>query len=974
MAEHVTGDRVYAEQVRQLYRLSRPAYLGTLINSSILVFALWGIVSGTLLGAWLCAMFLVTGARYLLYRAHRGTNPPDEEAPRWARRFVMGTGAAGLLWGLAGSVLYPVSSLPHQFLVIFLIGGMMVAAMVVLGPLRQAFLTYVLPAFIPLIAMVFAQGTTLHLFMGVLIIVLLGVVLGTSPVLAQIVRESLRVKFENSMLVEQLSQANRELSERISAQQSAEEVLRQTSQKLEALIDASPISIMARDQNLRILKWNAAAERMFGWSEREVLGGTVPFVPPELEDEAVALRQQLLRGESITDFETMRMRKDGARINISISTTVMRDASGQPAGFISLATDITERKRAERRLQMEHAVTRILEESRTVEDALPHLLRTIAEASGWVYGARWELDKAANLLRCMETWCVDAPEVREFMAFSRLRTQTPGASKGPIHQVWGSNAPVWIADVAQEINMRRGPAALKAGLHSIFAFPILVGEEFYGVIELFGREARQPDPGLVGVVHTIGSQLGQFMARKAAEQNLRFVASHDPLTGLFNRNIFNERLHQALAQAARFERSLSLLFIDLDGFKLINDTHGHNAGDALLAELAARLRTTLREGDVIGRMGGDEFVVLIEEFAEVSQVAEVAKKLLDTVTRPFVLHGQSCQVTASLGISIYPDDGSDAQTLLKNADMAMYLVKQQGKNSFRFYSPQMNVHLMERLSLESGLRHAIERGELLLLYQPRVGVRDGQVTGMEALMRWQHPTQGMIGPSEFIPVAEDAGLMAAIGEWALHSACRQARAWRDLGLPMLRVAVNLSHKQFQQESLIQVVREALHRVTLEPARLELEITEEMVIRNPERAVRLLTQLKEIGVRVVVDGFGTGYSSLSFLRRLPIDSVKIDRSLIVDLPRNSDAAALTRGVVAMAHSLGLTVIAEGVETREQWEFLHQQGCEEMQGNYFSAPVMPEIVPGIVRQPAAAGGRANVQTLRSRRADGDTDSQT
>jgi len=974
MAEHVTGDRVYAEQVRQLYRLSRPAYLGTLINSSILVFALWGIVSGTLLGAWLCAMFLVTGARYLLYRAHRGTNPPDEEAPRWARRFVMGTGAAGLLWGLAGSVLYPVSSLPHQFLVIFLIGGMMVAAMVVLGPLRQAFLTYVLPAFIPLIAMVFAQGTTLHLFMGVLIIVLLGVVLGTSPVLAQIVRESLRVKFENSMLVEQLSQANRELSERISAQQSAEEVLRQTSQKLEALIDASPISIMARDQNLRILKWNAAAERMFGWSEREVLGGTVPFVPPELEDEAVALRQQLLRGESITDFETMRMRKDGARINISISTTVMRDASGQPAGFISLATDITERKRAERRLQMEHAVTRILEESRTVEDALPHLLRTIAEASGWVYGARWELDKAANLLRCMETWCVDAPEVREFMAFSRLRTQTPGASKGPIHQVWGSNAPVWIADVAQEINMRRGPAALKAGLHSIFAFPILVGEEFYGVIELFGREVRQPDPGLVAVVHTIGSQLGQFMARKAAEQNLRFVASHDPLTGLFNRNIFNERLHQALAQAARFERSLSLLFIDLDGFKLINDTHGHNAGDALLAELAARLRTTLREGDVIGRMGGDEFVVLIEEFAEVSQVAEVAKTLLDTVTRPFVLHGQSCQVTASLGISIYPDDGSDAQTLLKNADMAMYLVKQQGKNSFRFYSPQMNVHLMERLSLESGLRHAIERGELLLLYQPRVGVRDGQVTGMEALMRWQHPTQGMIGPSEFIPVAEDAGLMAAIGEWALHSACRQARAWRDLGLPMLRVAVNLSHKQFQQESLIQVVREALHRVTLEPARLELEITEEMVIRNPERAVRLLTQLKEIGVRVVVDGFGTGYSSLSFLRRLPIDSVKIDRSLIVDLPRNSDAAALTRGVVAMAHSLGLTVIAEGVETREQWEFLHQQGCEEMQGNYFSAPVMPEIVPGIVRQPAAAGGRANVQTLRSRRADGDTDSQT
>jgi len=973
MSDQVTHDRVYAEQVRQLYRLSRPGYLGTLVNSSILVFALWGIVSSTLLGAWLTAMYLVTGARYLLYRAHQGMNPPEAEARRWARRFVLGAGAAGLLWGIAGSVLYPESSLPHQFLVIFLIGGMMVAAMVVLGPVRQAFLAFVLPAFLLLVTTVFAQGSGLHTFMGVLILVLLGVVLGTSPILTQIVRESLRVKFENSELVEQLSQANQELTERIRAQQGVEETLRQTSQKFEALIDASPVSIMARDQNLHIMKWNAAAERMFGWKEQEVLGGPAPFVPPDLEDEAIALRQRLMRGEPISDYETVRMCKDGRRINVSISTTIMRDAAGQPTGFITLATDITERKRAERRLQMEHTVTRILEESRSVEDALPRLLHTIAEAGGWAYSARWELDKPANLLRCMETWCVDAPEVREFMAFSRVRNQTVGTSKGPIHQVWVTNIPVWIPDVAHDINMRRAPAALKAGLHSVFAFPILVGDEFYGVIELFARDMRQPDPGLVGAVHTIGSQIGQFMARKAAEQNLRFFASHDSLTGLSNRTMFNDRLHQALAQAARFERSLALLFIDLDGFKLVNDTLGHATGDLLLAELAKRLRATLREGDVIGRVGGDEFVVLIEEFTEAGQVAEVAKKLLDTVTRPFNLQGRECQVTASLGISIYPDDGKDADTLIKNADMAMYLVKQQGKNSFRFYSPQMNVHLMERLSLESGLRRAIELGELLLLYQPRVGVRDGQVGAVEALMRWQHPTQGMLGPAEFIPVAEDAGLIAAIGEWALHSACRQARAWRDQGLPLLRVAVNLSQKQFLQESLIQVVREALHRAALEAGRLELEITEEMVIRNPERAMRLLAQLKEAGVRVVVDGFGTGYSSLSFLRRLPIDSVKIDRSLIGDLPRSGDAAALTRGVVAMAHSLGLTVIAEGVETREQWEFLHQQGCDEMQGNYFSAPIAPEIVPGIVRQPVPAGGRAAVQALRSRRAEGDTDPQ-
>ena len=684
-------------------------------------------------------------------------------------------------------------------------------------------------------------------------------------------------------------------------------------------------------------------------------------------------RGRILLGESISDFETVRLRKDGTPVYLSMSAAPVHDASGRAVGFLSLLTDVTKRKRAELRLQMEHAITRVLAESRSVEEAMPQVLRTLGEATGWAYGARWDLDKANQLLRCAETWCAASPELEEFAAFNRPRTQTTGDGKGPIHRVWQSNRPVWITDIAKEANIRRAEAARKAGLHAVFAFPILIGDEFYGVIELFGREAQQPDQELMQNVHTIGSQIGQFIGRKAAEQNLRFVASHDPLTGLFNRSMFNERLQQALAQAGRFERSLALLFIDLDGFKVINDTVGHNAGDALLAELATRLRTTLREGDVIGRMGGDEFVVLIEEFVEAAQVAEVAKKVLETLARPFQLQGRECEVTASLGISLYPEDGKDAQTLLKSADIAMYLVKQQGKNSFRFYAPQMNVHLVERLSLESALRRAIDRGELLLLYQPKVGVRDGQMSGVEALVRWQHPTQGMISPSEFVPVAEDAGLMAAIGEWVLHTACRQLRAWREQGLPSLRMAVNISPRQFSQDSLIQVVREALHHMAVDPSRLELEIREEMVLRNPERAIRLLAQFRELGVRLVIDDFGTGYSSLNYLKRLRVDSVKIDRSLILDLPSNADAMALTRGVVAMAHSLGIAVTAEGVETREQWEVLNQLGCEEMQGNYFSAPVMGDLVAGIARDPAAAGKRASVRPLRSRRKDNGTESE-
>jgi diguanylate cyclase (GGDEF)-like protein/PAS domain S-box-containing protein len=973
MAEPTTRERIYAEQVHQLYRLSRSAYLGTLITSSILVFALWGIISSALLGAWLCAMYALTGARYLLYRDFMAMSPPAEETRKWAKRFVMGAGATGVLWGVAGSVLYPVSSLPHQFLVIFLVGGMSLSATVILAPVQQAFLAYMLPAMSLVTATVFAQGTPLHLFMGALMIVFLGVMLAIAPVLSEMMRDALRVKFDNSALVEQLSRANRELSERIASQSRTEEELRQTTQQVEALIDASPVSIIARDRNFRIVKWNAAAERTFGWTEREVLGKPVPFVPPELEDEARVLRERLQGGESIDDVETVRVRKNGARIIINLSTTVVRDGAGQPIGFFSLATDITEKKRAERRLQMGHTVTRLLAESRSIEEALPQVLRTVCEGGGWAYGQRWALNRAANLLHCAETWSAADPRLEEFQAFNRSRMQTPGNGRSLIHRVWETNGPVWLDDLEQETQMQRGPMALKAGLHSAFALPILVGDGFYGVMEFFGREVRRPDHELMEIVRTIGSQVGQFMARKAAEQNLRFVASHDPLTGLFNRSMFNERLQQALAQATRFERSLALLFIDLDGFKVVNDTLGHNAGDQLLSELATRLRATLREGDVIGRMGGDEFVVLIEEFGDAAQVAEVAKKVLETVSRSFQLQGRDFEVTASVGVSLYPGDGKDAQTLLKNADIAMYLVKQQGKNSFRFYAPQMNVHLIERLSLESSLRRALERGELFLLYQPRVGMREGQVSGVEALLRWQHPTQGMINPAEFIPVAEDAGLMSAMWEWVIHTACRQMRAWRDQGLPLLRMAVNLSPRQLSQDSLIQVVREALHRYGMDPGRMELELREDMVLRNPERAFRLLTQFKELGVHLVIDDFGTGYSSLNYLKRLPIGMVKIDRSLIRELPRDADSAALSRAVVAMAHSLGIAVTAEGVETREQWEFLHQAGCDEMQGNYFSAPVAPEIVASIVRQPAAAGQRASVQPLRPRRADNGADFQ-
>ncbi|MBI2296983.1 MAG: EAL domain-containing protein [Betaproteobacteria bacterium] len=971
MVEHATGEPVYAEQVRYLYRLSRAAYPGTLVSASIIVYALWGLVPTLMLGGWLCAIFATTAARYLLYRAYFSITPPPSEARTWARRFVVGAGAAGLLWGFAGSALYPVSSLPHQLLVIFLIGGMVVSAMVILAPVRQAFLAYMLPAMALVTATVFAQGTNLHLFMGVLLIVFLAVMVGTGPVISEMVRESLRFRFQNASLVERLSQTNRELSGRIAAQQRSEEVQRQTKEKFEALIEASPLAIIVRDAEGRVEKWNAAAERLFGFTEKELLGKTAPLFPPGREQEGVRNRELILRGETFADVEGVRIRKDGTPVSVSISAAPVHDSSGKAAGYLTIVADVTERKRAEQRQDLETAVTLLLADARSLEEVMPRVIHAMCQSLGFAYGARWVVDNKDQVMRCAETWCVADPKVEEFRLLSAARVETPGLPGGLNRRVWATSTPCWITSVAQEATLRRREFALEAGLQHGFGFPILVGGEFYGVMEFFGRGTRLRDERVVEVAHTVGIQIGQFIARKQAETNLQFFASHDPLTGLFNRGMFNQRLQQAVAQAQRFERSVAILFIDLDGFKVINDTLGHNAGDALLAEIATRLRATLREGDVIARMGGDEFVVLIEEFGEPGQIGEVAKKVLETVARPFLLQGQECQVTASLGISTYPDDGKDAQTLVNHSDIAMYRAKEQGKNNFRFYAPQMNVHLVERLSLESNLRRAIERNELLLLYQPKVSMRDGQITGVEALVRWQHPTQGVIGPAEFVPVAEDAGLITVIGEWVIHTACRQLRAWRELGLPVLRAAVNLSHRQLAQESLIQVVRGALHQSGVDPVRLELEITEAMVIRNPDRAEKLLAQLKELGVRLVIDDFGTGLSSLNYLKRMPIDCVKIDRSLILDLPRSADAAALTRAVVAMAHSLGIRVTAESVETREQWEFLHDLGCEEMQGNYFSAPVPADIVTSILQQPGGVGRRASVQALRPRRSENGPD---
>jgi diguanylate cyclase (GGDEF)-like protein len=622
-----------------------------------------------------------------------------------------------------------------------------------------------------------------------------------------------------------------------------------------------------------------------------------------------------------------------------------------------LRRTMAERERAEKRRRMEHAVTRVLAEADTIASAVPRIIQTICEAMGWHCGARWKWDKDTGLLRCRDCWGIDAPEIQEYLAACLTHRLKPeGGGKGLVRQAFVTGKPVSITDITSEGSFERMALAARAGLHGGFAFPLLLGSEVHGVMEFFHRDARAPDETLEQIAQSIGSQIGQYIVRKQAEEAVQFVATHDALTGLPNRVLFNQSLDRALALAKRHERRLAVLFIDLDRFKLINDTLGHDAGDTLLMEVAQRLTGSLRASDTVARLGGDEFVVLVEEVSEPATIIDIAQKLIHALAEPLTLSGHEYRVTASVGISSYPDDAADIQGLLKNADIAMYRAKEQGRNNFQFYSTRMNVHSVERLSMEAGLRRALERDELVLHYQPKLDLRSGKVTGVEALVRWQHPEHGLVPPVKFIAVAEESGLIVPIGQWVLQTACRTHRAWSEAGLPHVRMAVNLSARQLLHVDLVKEVGGVLERTGCEPGCLELEITESMVMQNPGRAVELIRGLKGLGIAISIDDFGTGYSSLAYLKRFPIDSLKIDRSFINDLPRDPGNMAITRAVIGMAHSLKLTVIAEGVETREQLEFLRGHECDEMQGFYFSRPVPEAQLRALLEQGASAKAAA------------------
>jgi diguanylate cyclase (GGDEF)-like protein/PAS domain S-box-containing protein len=693
----------------------------------------------------------------------------------------------------------------------------------------------------------------------------------------------------------------RDITEHVRADKS----LKESEGKFRAITDAAQDAIIMVDNEGAVLFWNKSAERIFGYSSREAVGRGIHslIVPEKFQKEHLqgfgsfkTTGEGPLIGKTV---EVPAVRKDGTElfIEISLSAVMLRGAWCATA----IARDVTERKRADAEMRK--------------------LSLAVERSSDWVL-------------------ITDRHGVVEYA--NRAVEEMSGYAKNEI--------------------LGKTPRIFKSGKHSKKFYKelwtmLLSGRTFRAIIS-----NRKKDGALFELFHTITplkddkGKLTHFISTakdltqlQLLEEKVYRLAYYDELTGLPNRAFHKKLMENTIARAKRYKQKFGVLFIDLDNFKRINDTLGHDSGDLLLNIVARKLSSVLRSSDYVARsraeegknmltrLGGDEFLAVLPDLLEAQSAAQVARRILNALSEPFDLTGREVVITASIGISLYPDDGEDIEDLLKNADVAMYHAKDEGRNNFQFYSKAMNAAALELLAMENELRKALEHDELVLYYQPKLNAATRTIIGMEALIRWRHPDKGLISPGRFIPLAEANGLIVQIGEFSLRTACAQMKQWQDAGLNPGSVAVNVSGRQFSQKNLVEVVNSALEDAGLSPECLELEITESTIMRDPEEAVRVLLELKAKGIQIAIDDFGTGYSSLSYLKRLPLDFLKVDQSFVKNLASSHSDRAIVLAIIAMAHSLNLKVIAEGVETEEQLSFLLEQGCDEFQGFIFSQAV-------------------------------------
>jgi diguanylate cyclase (GGDEF)-like protein/PAS domain S-box-containing protein len=690
------------------------------------------------------------------------------------------------------------------------------------------------------------------------------------------------------------------LAEDLTTQLSTEAALNQSNQMLGSIIDNIPQRIYWKSLDSRFLGCNSAFAHDAGLTYAEQLIGRADAdLPWECDFEARRKRdlEVLETGTPQFNYED-EIVVDGQRHAIVANVLPLKDVDGRTIGVLGTYTDVTDRKRTDQALRVQ---------SRAVEASVNAILITAA---------------------------VDGENQIEYVnpAFHRITGYEA-------HEVIGRDCRLLQGDDTDQEGLVALRAAMKANqeVSAVLRNYRKDGALFWN--QLYVAPVPDADGAIthhVGVINDV-TELIRY------QEQLEYQANYDSLTKLPNRNLLRDRLSQALSRAQRTMSRVAVIFLDLDGFKNVNDSLGHSVGDKLLNEIAGRLAGCVRSSDTVARHGGDEFVVVLTDPGDERTLTAWADRVRAAIGEPVWVDGHEFYVGCSLGASLFPQDGDDAETLLKKADLAMYRAKDLGRNGFQFYEPEMNASVGTRLNLERRLRRALRDKEFLLHYQPQIDIVTGRIVGLEALIRWMDPEVGLVSPSAFIPVAEESGLIEAIGEWVLREACRQNKAWQLAGLPPARVSVNLSARQFHRTDIKKIVMSVLAETGLAPEFLEIELTESVIMSNAEEAAEMLNELHRLGINLAIDDFGTGYSSLSYLKRFPVDRLKIDRSFVNDIGVSADDETIIAAIITLAHSLNLQVIAEGVETASQLDFLRMRGCDEMQGYHYSRPVANEAIP-------------------------------
>ena len=922
------------ERTRLLYQGSLLPTVFMLLNGLVCAALLWSPQRYGLVSVWLVWLLTLVALRVIQVAAFDSALPARQAQPVWQRMFLLGSAASGLTLGIAGIAVVPTDSFLQQAWVFGLIGAATLSASVAYAVSLPAFLSFALPCLLPAIGYLF-WGSGEQQGWGWLGLILLGLLSVVAWQVNRLIQRGLLRGFQNQALIEHLQQSqhrseqlNEDLAREIEQRRSAEEQLRQAQVGLEQRVAQRSLELDAANQALKksearlglalkaselgLWDWNLQTDEVHHTQLKELFGLEPEYVTamlghlkPRLHPQDVPLLKRALvehlKGRTEDYQIEYRVRhEDGHWVWIEDrGRAVERTSNGRVIRMVGTRRDISTRKELEEQRRLAATVFEAASEGIVILDP-DYALIAINQAFSHVTGYQIEDMLGRNV--------VELPCSRD------ARRHYP-----VIHQALEQHGS-WQGEL---VEARKN------------------GELYPQWLQLTAvRDVRG------NVSHIVGF-FTDLSARRASEERMRYLSHYDELTGLANRALFRERLHDAYQRIRQGGRSLALLHINLDRFKLLNDSLGHEVADQLLQKMARRLVNALPEADTIARLSGDEFAVLFDAYGNLSSLARVATRLSAKLRLPLNIEGHELVVSASMGISMLPDNARDIPALVSQSNMAMQHAKHLGGNNFQFYTESLQASTLERLQLENQLRKAVDEKQLQVFYQPKLCLATGRLNAAEALVRWDHPDRGRVSPAEFIGLAEETGLIGPIGEFVLRQACWQACEWQRQGLEPIRVSVNLSVHQLRQGKLVSLVRQVLEETGLAPQYLELELTESQLLDSVEHIISTFQQLRDLGVKLAIDDFGTGYSSLSYLKRIPVDYVKIDQAFIRGLGEGQMDAAITRAIIAMAHGLSLKVVAEGVERPEQLEFLKAERCDEVQGYLVSRPIEADGLADLLR---------------------------